>query len=79
MKSNARLENGAVERNRTSTGKAHSALNAARLPVPPRPHWLEPALGRAAVPCSKPRLGEQARRQPSSRQECPFALLVRNR
>ena len=28
---------GAAERNRTSTGKAHSALNAARLPVPPRP------------------------------------------
>ena len=29
---------GAVERNRTSTGYAHSALNAARLPIPPRPH-----------------------------------------
>ena len=30
-------QDGAVERNRTSTGYAHSALNAARLPVPPRP------------------------------------------
>jgi hypothetical protein len=32
------FEDGAVERNRTSTGYAHSALNAARLPIPPRPH-----------------------------------------
>ena len=32
------LRIGAVERNRTSTGYAHSALNAARLPIPPRPH-----------------------------------------
>src|SRR3954454_8178694 len=36
------LESGAVERNRTSTGKAHSDLNAARLPFPPRPHRNEP-------------------------------------
>jgi hypothetical protein len=31
------FKSGAVERNRTSTGKAHSDLNAARLPFPPRP------------------------------------------
>jgi hypothetical protein len=41
---------GAVERNRTSTGYAHSALNAARLPVPPRPRRLvRPAAGGAHV------------------------------
>ena len=34
------FEVGAVERNRTSTGYAHSALNAARLPIPPRPHGM---------------------------------------
>ena len=38
MRSTPILRIGAVERNRTSTGYAHSALNAARLPIPPRPH-----------------------------------------
>jgi hypothetical protein len=32
---------GAVERNRTSTSEAHSDLNAARLPFPPRPRFFE--------------------------------------
>ena len=36
---------GAVERNRTSTSIAHSALNAARLPVPPRPQIFCPYPG----------------------------------
>ena len=38
MKAMLIFVSGAVERNRTSTGYAHSALNAARLPIPPRPH-----------------------------------------
>ena len=37
MKSMPEFGSGAVERNRTSTGIAHSDLNAARLPIPPRP------------------------------------------
>jgi hypothetical protein len=37
MKTMPIFRDGAVERNRTSTSEAHSDLNAARLPFPPRP------------------------------------------
>jgi hypothetical protein len=54
------FKSGAVERNRTSTGEAHSDLNAARLPFPPRPlgfsEAFPPGYGLHAAPeqgCSK--------------------------
>jgi hypothetical protein len=56
------FESGAVERNRTSTGIAHSDLNAARLPFPPRPQGV-PA--QSALPAYGFRLALlQARRLP---------------